>query len=80
MTLQMPKRDASGLILRRNSDGSRHSSSVGQYVGASSRPCGRSFLTTGSRTAVGWPRRSTEVSSRGALDRELRGVCGFMGW
>lgn len=34
----------------------------------------------GSRTAVGKPRRSTEVKSRGALTSELKGICGFVGW
>jgi len=35
---------------------------------------------TGSLTAVGCPRRSTEVRSSGALVSELRGVCGLVGW
>jgi hypothetical protein len=78
--LQMPYCEASGAIFLTYSRGSRHSSSVGQYVGASDMPCGRDFFFNGSRTAVGCPRRSTEVRSKGALVIELSGICGFVGW
>lgn len=64
MILQMPYRDASGAIFFMYSNGSLNSSSVGLYVGASCRPCGR-ILLMASRLAVGWPLRSTLVRSRG---------------
>lgn len=77
--MQIPKSFASGVIFRRYSKGSFHSSSVGRYVGASWRPCGRlSFVF--SLTAVGCPRRSTDVRSKAVLESELRGVCGLFGW
>lgn len=57
-----------------------HSSSVGRYIGASSRPCGRLFFLIGSRQAVGWPRRSTDERLRGALVLALKGVWEFVGW
>jgi len=78
--LQSPYCLASGEILRMYSIGSFHSSSVGQYVGASGRSCGRLFFFTGSLTAVGCPRRSTDVRSSGALVNELSGFGGLVGW
>lgn len=79
MILQMPYWDASGLILFIYSRGSCHSSAVGRYVGASEMPCGLLAFLTGSRVAVGWPRRSTDVKSRAALDMALSGIVPF-GW
>jgi hypothetical protein len=74
MILQIPNRDASGAIFFIYRNGSFHSASDGRYVGASCRPCGRIFLLV-SRLAVGWPRRSTDVGSRGADFMALSG-CG----
>lgn len=65
MILQIPYFLPSGAILRIYSVGSFHSSSVGRKVGASCKPCGRT-LFTGSRAALGCPRRSTVDRSSGA--------------
>lgn len=78
--LQIPYLLASGLIFLMYSMGSFHSASVGQYVGASGRSCGRHFFLTGSLGAVGWSLRSTEERSRGALVMALRDFGGFVGW
>jgi hypothetical protein len=53
MILQRPYFRASGEIFRIYSTGSFHSSSVGWYVRASCKPCGRFFFFSGSRQAVG---------------------------
>lgn len=76
MTLQMPYFLASGVILRMYSTGSFHSSSVGWYTGASSSSYMRLVFLTGSFTAVGWPRRSTDERSSGRLIMLLNGCWG----
>jgi hypothetical protein len=80
MILQMPNFCASGLILLMYSNGSFHSSSVGQYVGASSNPNGRFFFVTGSGCAVDRPRRSTDMRSSGGLFIALKVIGGLGGW
>jgi hypothetical protein len=60
--------------------GSRHSSSVGVYDGASSMPNGLFFGFAGSRAALGCPLLSTDVRSSGGLMSALNGFCGFVGW
>jgi len=78
--LQMPYSLASGAILRINSIGSFHSSSVGWYVGASSRPCGLDFFGGGLLPLLAPSRRSTVERSKDALFIALRGVCAACGW
>ena len=73
--MQMPYSCACVEMLLMYVNGSRHSSSVGKYVGASVMPLGRLFgWFVGSRYSVGCPLRSTEVRSRAALDKELKGT------
>lgn len=73
--LHIPYFLPSGAIFRMYSIGSLNSSSVGRKVGASGNACGLTRFT-GSRTALGWPRRSTVVRSKGAAHRALRGAVG----
>jgi hypothetical protein len=60
--------------------GSRHSSSLGKYDGASKIPLGLTLgCVVGSLNSVGWPRRSTEVRSRAGLFKELSGTFALAG-
>lgn len=70
--LQIPYCEASGEIFFIYSKGSLNSSSVGLYVGASCKPCGRIFLVV-SRLAVGCPLLSTLVRSKGGDFIALKG-------
>ena len=73
--LHSPYLLASGAILLINSIGFLNSSSDGRYVGASCKPCGRSFLSS-SGACVLSPRRSTWPRFSGADLRALRGIGG----
>lgn len=73
MILIIPYFLPSGVILRKYSIGSRNSSSVGMYVGASLIPNIRLVLVLSGRS-VGCPRRSTVDRSSGSARRALNGI------